>query len=340
MRAALDQSAPPEEILRRVIKARMQGLGAHRLPDWHFRIVAREFSHPTPAMSRMIDKVSRPLYERMLNLIGQIIGLPADNEKTRLCTYSVMGQIFLYALASPILMKLWPGIEYDARTDGPDCRPHRRFFARLFAANPASAAEYPGRIRREETLMPEQQIVANPMRPGALPGEPDKAVAPPVTPASSRLKIPLIVLGVVLAAFFIWKGFFAGSGVPEGVVALSGRIEGDDSAVAAKITGRILEVRMREGDTVKAGDIIAILDDEQVRAREQAARSALGAAEANAKMAQTTNFRPRAAVEAKPIAHRAGHTGRRGQRQSGRSRSRRRAIRPRAKTGRLRSRRL
>jgi HlyD family secretion protein len=97
----------------------------------------------------------------------------------------------------------------------------------------------------------------------------------------------LIVLGVVLAAFFVWKGFFAGSGVPEGVVALSGRIEGDDSAVAAKITGRILEVRMREGDTVKAGDIIAVLDDEQVRAREQAARSALGAAEANAKMAQT-----------------------------------------------------
>ena len=111
MRAALDQSASPEEILRRVIRARMQGLGAHRPPDWHFRMVAREFSHPTPAMSRMIDKVSRPLYEGMLNLIGQIIDLPVDNEKTRLCTYSVMGQIMLYALAGPILMKLWSGLK-------------------------------------------------------------------------------------------------------------------------------------------------------------------------------------------------------------------------------------
>lgn len=111
MRAALNESAPPEEILRRVIKARMQGLGTHRPPDWHFRIVAREFSHPTPAMSRMIDKVSRPLYERLLNLIGQIIHLPADNEKTRLCTFSVMGQIILYALACPILSKLWPGMK-------------------------------------------------------------------------------------------------------------------------------------------------------------------------------------------------------------------------------------
>lgn len=111
MQATLDQTAPPEEILRRVIKARLQGLGADRLPDWHFRIVAREFSHPTPAMSRMIDKVSRPLYERMLDLVGQIIQLPADDEKTRLCTHSVMGQIFLYALACPILMKLWSGMK-------------------------------------------------------------------------------------------------------------------------------------------------------------------------------------------------------------------------------------
>jgi TetR/AcrR family transcriptional regulator, regulator of cefoperazone and chloramphenicol sensitivity len=111
VKATLDQSAPPEEILRQVIKARLQGLGTDRLPDWHFRIVAREFSHPTPAMSRMIDKVSRPLYERLLDLIGQIIHLPADNEKTRLCTHSVMGQIFLYALACPILSKLWSGMK-------------------------------------------------------------------------------------------------------------------------------------------------------------------------------------------------------------------------------------
>jgi len=75
------------------------------------RVVAREFAHPTPAMSSMIDKVSRPLYERMLGLVGQIIHLPAHHEKTRLCTQSIMGQIFLYALAYPILSKLWPELK-------------------------------------------------------------------------------------------------------------------------------------------------------------------------------------------------------------------------------------
>ncbi len=63
--------------------------------------------------------------------------------------------------------------------------------------------------------------------------------------------------------------------VPDNVIVLSGRIEGDDSAVSPKTAGRIIEIRYREGDIVKAGDIIATLDDEQVRAREEQAQAAL-----------------------------------------------------------------
>jgi len=133
--------------------------------------------------------------------------------------------------------------------------------------------------------MAEQQTFANPTQSNLPAAQQEKTAAAPA--ASSRLKIPLIVLGVAVIAFFVWRGFFADPAVPDSMVALSGRIEGDDSAVAPKTSGRILEVHVREGDTVKAGDIIAVLDDEQVRAREQAARSALGAAQANAKIAQT-----------------------------------------------------
>ncbi len=69
-------------------------------------------------------------------------------------------------------------------------------------------------------------------------------------------------------------------------MALSGRIEGDDSAVAPKVTGRILEIRFREGDSVKAGEVIAILDDPQVHAREQQARDQAMATEAQLSSAQ------------------------------------------------------
>jgi HlyD family secretion protein len=92
----------------------------------------------------------------------------------------------------------------------------------------------------------------------------------------------LIVLGVVIAALIIWKIFFATPNLPASIIALSGRIEGDDSAVAPKTSGKILEVTVREGDTVTAGQVIARLDDAQVRAREDSARAAL--ADAQAKM--------------------------------------------------------
>jgi HlyD family secretion protein len=85
----------------------------------------------------------------------------------------------------------------------------------------------------------------------------------------------LIAVGLIL-----WRVFFATPALPDSIVAVSGRIEGDDSAVASKTTGRILEVRVREGDSVNAGDVIAILDDAQIRAREDQAQAALSGAEA------------------------------------------------------------
>jgi HlyD family secretion protein len=69
-------------------------------------------------------------------------------------------------------------------------------------------------------------------------------------------------------------------------IALSGRIEGDDSAVASKTGGRILEVRVREGDSVHAGDTLAVLDDRQIRAREEQARGLVEGADAGAKAAR------------------------------------------------------
>jgi len=91
-----------------------------------------------------------------------------------------------------------------------------------------------------------------------------------------------VIVAVILVALLIWKVFFASPNLPASIIGLSGRIEGDDSAVAPKTSGKILEVTVREGDTVTAGQVIARLDDAQVRAREDQAKAAL--ADAQAKM--------------------------------------------------------
>jgi AcrR family transcriptional regulator len=111
MKNALDQQAPPEVILRSVIRVRLRGICRNDRPDWYFHILVHEMAQPTPALRELINKVGRPIFERMLGLIGGMIGLPADDDKTRLCAISVMGQILVYVFSLPLLTGVWPELK-------------------------------------------------------------------------------------------------------------------------------------------------------------------------------------------------------------------------------------
>src|SRR5438876_378835 len=106
------------------------------------------------------------------------------------------------------------------------------------------------------------------------------------SPGGRRLLVPIAIAVIVaVGAFVAWR-LFARPKTPDNVVVLSGRIEGDDSAVSPKTAGRILEIRVREGDSMKAGDIIATLDDQQIRAREQQAQSSVKQTDARVRSAR------------------------------------------------------
>jgi membrane fusion protein YbhG len=104
------------------------------------------------------------------------------------------------------------------------------------------------------------------------------------------MRRPLLIIVVLLVlgagGFALWRFVLAPPALPPGVLAVSGRIEGDDSAVAAKTTGRVRTIAVREGDHVENGQVIAWLDDEQVRAREQQAEAAVRQATAHARVAR------------------------------------------------------
>ena len=136
----------------------------------------------------------------------------------------------------------------------------------------------PGLLQQAE---PKTQPVA---AKGAAPGAADNAAADALEAASTKrrrtIRIAVGAVLLIIVGLVIWRVFFSTPALPDSIVAVSGRIEGDDSAVASKTTGRILEVRVREGDSVNAGDVIATLDDAQIRAREDQAQDALTSAEA------------------------------------------------------------
>lgn len=95
--------------------------------------------------------------------------------------------------------------------------------------------------------------------------------------AWSRRQQLLIGAGLALAAAglagWLWLGRSSG-----GPLKLSGRIEGYETDLGARIGGRVAEVTVREGERVKAGQLLVRLDDDEVRARLRGAQARLAAA--------------------------------------------------------------
>ena len=65
---------------------------------------------------------------------------------------------------------------------------------------------------------------------------PPASNAPPAENKAPRSRVAwiLLVAVVIVAALLVWKIFFATPSLPDSIIAVSGRIEGDDSAVSPK----------------------------------------------------------------------------------------------------------
>ena len=78
-------------------------------------------------------------------------------------------------------------------------------------------------------------------------------------------------------------GFIALGRDPE---VIQGEMEVEEYRVSGKVPGRILELRVKEGDMVKAGDTLAIIEAPDVQAKMTQAQSAVDAAAAMEEMAR------------------------------------------------------
>ena len=96
--------------------------------------------------------------------------------------------------------------------------------------------------------------------------------------------ILLAILGFVAVVIIMAAiGFFALGHEPE---VIQGQVEVSEYRVSSKVPGRILEIRVKEGDYVKAGDTLAILDAPEVHAKMEQAQGAEAGASALEMMAR------------------------------------------------------
>lgn len=95
---------------------------------------------------------------------------------------------------------------------------------------------------------------------------------------SQHNNILLAIIGFVAVVVIVAViGFLVLDRDPE---MIQGQVEVSEYRVSSKVPGRILELRVKEGDYVKVGDTLAILDAPEVRARMEQAQSAERAATA------------------------------------------------------------
>ena len=95
---------------------------------------------------------------------------------------------------------------------------------------------------------------------------------------SQHKNILLAIAGFVVVIIIVALiGFLALDREPN---VIQGQVEVTEYRVSSKVPGRILELRVKEGDFVKVGDTLAVLDAPEVRAKMEQARSAENAAAA------------------------------------------------------------
>jgi len=95
---------------------------------------------------------------------------------------------------------------------------------------------------------------------------------------SQHNNILLAIAGFVTVIIIVALiGFLALDRDPD---TIQGQVEVSEYRVSSKVPGRILELRVKEGDYVKVGDTLAILDAPDVRAKMEQAQSAESAAAA------------------------------------------------------------
>ena len=70
---------------------------------------------------------------------------------------------------------------------------------------------------------------------------------------------------------------------------IQGEVEVSEYRVACKLPGRVSEIRVKEGDFVHKGDVLAVLEIPEVSAQEKVAAAAAGATEALSDLSEAPN---------------------------------------------------
>ena len=114
--------------------------------------------------------------------------------------------------------------------------------------------------------------------------------------------VAAVVAVVAIGGYLAWDRFLRTPALPDGIVAVNGRIEAEQIDVATKIPGRVAQMLVEEGQMVQADEVVARLDTATLDAQLAAAQAQVeeanqGVAAALANLIQTQSSQRQATLD-------------------------------------------
>ena len=129
---------PPEEVIRRFVRTRLDDISRGGPESYFWQILEKEHHNPTPAHEAIIREVLRPWAQRLVALVGRMLGPRASERLAKMTFFGLAGTLGFLALNRRIVREVF-GHDRLSETDSAALYDHvmRFFFAGLAASRQA-----------------------------------------------------------------------------------------------------------------------------------------------------------------------------------------------------------
>jgi len=79
--------------------------------SWIDDLIGRELAEPTPAFDLIVQRGIAPSALRLGTLIGELAGLPAEDNRVQICGASIQAQCVFYRSGKAVMKHMNPGLE-------------------------------------------------------------------------------------------------------------------------------------------------------------------------------------------------------------------------------------
>jgi len=100
--------APPEKKLRAFVHSLLLRIFDKGPTAWHGKLMSREMIEPSAALDLLVEERMRPMAGQLSKIVSEILNCPVNDDRIRLCSFSVVSQCVFYQHCRPVVSRLFP----------------------------------------------------------------------------------------------------------------------------------------------------------------------------------------------------------------------------------------